>query len=166
VQEVRPVTLVPALAQAAPESIAPSTAIAAGNALARERDLAAFQESQATGVAGRDTPVANPPTPAPESLPAPPPSVAPSIDGVNVVVYTASWCAVCKRAKRWMDGRGIAYEEHDIEASRDDARAMRALNPRGSIPTFDIEGDVLVGFSEDGLLATMQRAAKRRAARP
>ena len=85
---------------------------------------------------------------------------------MNVVVYTASWCAVCKRAKRWMDGRGIAYEEHDIEASRDDARAMRALNPRGSIPTFDIEGDVLVGFSEDGLLATMQRAAKRRAARP
>ena len=62
-----------------------------------------------------------------------------------------------------MGSRGIAYEEHDIDASRDDARALRLLNPRGSIPTFDVEGDVLVGFSETSLMDTLQRAAQRHA---
>jgi glutathione S-transferase len=63
-----------------------------------------------------------------------------------------------------MAARGISYEDHDIEASSDDARAIRQLNPRGSIPTFDIEGDVMVGFSERDLLAALERAAHRHTA--
>jgi len=80
---------------------------------------------------------------------------------VHVVVYTTGWCPVCKRAKAWMASRGIPYEERNIELSSEDARAMRAINPRGSIPTFDVEGDVMVGFSEQGLVAAMQSAARR-----
>jgi glutaredoxin len=82
---------------------------------------------------------------------------------VHVVVYTTSWCPVCKRAKQWMNARGVAYEEHDVEASSESARQMRAINPRGGVPTFDVEGQVEVGFSADDLTATMQRAAVRRA---
>jgi glutaredoxin len=126
-------------------------------ALARQRELLAFQESRASG-GSTDAPVSTA-TAEPES---PPP---PSIEGVRVVVYTTSWCPVCRRAKTWMAVHGIPYEDHDIEASTDDARAMRQLNPRGSIPTFDVEGDVMVGFSASDLLAAMQRAARRRAAR-
>ncbi|HLK40446.1 MAG TPA: glutaredoxin family protein [Polyangiaceae bacterium] len=84
---------------------------------------------------------------------------------VHVVVYTASWCSVCKRAKAWMAANGIAYEERDIDASSDNARRIRALNPRGSIPTFDVEGLVLVGFDGASLVATMRTAAQQRAAR-
>lgn len=101
------------------------------------------------------------------AVPEPPPvqvapPAQPSIKGVRVVVYTTSWCPVCRRAKKWMAVHDIPYEDHDIEASTEDARVMRELNPRGSIPTFDIEGDVMVGFSEGDLLAAMQRAARRR----
>jgi glutaredoxin len=82
---------------------------------------------------------------------------------VHVVVYTTSWCPVCKRAKQWMNAHGVAYEEHDVEASSESARQMRAINPRGGVPTFDVEGQVEVGFSAGDLTATMQRAAVRRA---
>jgi glutaredoxin len=78
---------------------------------------------------------------------------------VRVVVYTTSWCPVCKRAKRWMAEHGVAFEERDVEASADVARQMRAINPRGSVPTFDVDGQVMVGFSESGLAAAMERAA-------
>jgi glutaredoxin len=94
-----------------------------------------------------------------------PPERALSIADVPVIVYTTSWCSVCKRAKAWMNGQGIAYDERDIESSQEYALTMRGLNPRGSIPTFDIDGDVMVGFSESDLVAMMQRAARRRAAR-
>jgi glutaredoxin len=99
---------------------------------------------------------------APRSVPA---GDAVSLRDVHVVVYTTGWCSVCKHAKTWMASQGIAYEEHDVERSSDDARRMRALNPRGSVPTFDVDGEVLVGFSEPGLLAAMQSAARRQARR-
>lgn len=133
-------------------------------ALARQREFVAFEEARSSA-GSMSAPVASAtaePAPTPVRV-APPAPAQPSIEGVRVVVYTTSWCPVCKRAKKWMAAHGIPYEDHDIEASSEDARAMRALNARGSIPTFDIEGDVMVGFSERDLLATMQRAAKRRA---
>jgi glutaredoxin len=79
----------------------------------------------------------------------------------GVVVYTTAWCPVCKRAKAWMQARGIPYEERDVERSREHGRAMHAINPRGSVPTFDVDGEVLVGFSETNVLAAMDRAAQR-----
>ncbi len=77
----------------------------------------------------------------------------------DVVIYTTDWCPVCKRAKAWMQARGIPYEERDVERSREYGRAMHAINPRGSVPTFDVGGEVLVGFSEGRLLAAMDRAS-------
>jgi glutaredoxin len=180
---------VPVVARAAPPialaagpiaSIAsPSNAPPSSNALAREQAFQAFQDGLRAGEAApsvgearalappempQPEPEAPPVEPAPPLAPAPPASSA-SFEGLRVVIYTTSWCPVCKRAKAWMASHGVPYEEHDIEASRDDARMNRTINPRGSIPTFDIEGDVMVGFSEDGLVATMQRAAQRRASR-
>jgi hypothetical protein len=61
-----------------------------------------------------------------------------------------------------MAANGVAYEERDVEASETNALRMRAINPRGGVPTFDVEGQVLVGFSADGLLATMRQAAQHR----
>jgi glutaredoxin len=81
---------------------------------------------------------------------------------VHVIVYTTSWCPSCRRAKQWMNANGVAYEEHDIERSSESARKMRAINPRGSVPTFDVEGQVEVGFSAESLLAAMRSAADRR----
>ncbi len=103
-------------------------------------------------------------SPEPEAL-APPPPATLSLRDVHVIVYTTGWCSVCRRAKAWMATQGIRYEERNIDLSSEYAQRMRALNPRGSIPTFDVEGDVMVGFSEQGLVATMQRAARRAAAR-
>jgi glutaredoxin len=158
------------IAPAATDTLADSRSldVASPNAVARQQALRAFEDL----AAGSSAPPPVEAPPAPPALAPPPAAVAeppreapPSIDGVRVVVYTASWCSVCRHAKAWMGSRGIAYEEHDIDASRDDARALRLLNPRGSIPTFDVEGDVLVGFSESSLMGTLQRAAQRRAAR-
>jgi glutaredoxin len=150
-----------AAAASAPQLIEP---VASPVALERQREFAAFEKARSSaGSVG--APIASA-TAEPEPLPVQvsPPPAQPSIEGVRVVVYTASWCPVCRRAKKWMAAHGIQYEDHDIEGSSEDARAMRELNPRGSIPTFDIEGDVMVGFSESDLLAAMQRTARRRAA--
>jgi glutaredoxin len=109
------------------------------------------------------------PSPSPSSAPTPSPAAAAAGDApaptteasaarpVHVIVYTTSWCPSCRAAKAWLNKNGIAYEERDIEASRTYAAQMRALNPRGSIPTFDVEGDVDVGFSSSWLVAMLRK---------
>lgn len=86
---------------------------------------------------------------------------------VRVIVYTTSWCPHCKRAKSWMASHGIAYDERDIETSSENAREAHALNPRGGVPTFDIDidGAVMVGFSEREFVSNLRRAAQIRANR-
>ncbi len=88
-----------------------------------------------------------------------------SLGDVDVVVYTTSWCPACKQAKSWMNAHGMAYDERDVEASVAYSRELHSLNPRGSIPTFDVEGQVLVGFSDRALVRAMEQAARRRVER-
>jgi hypothetical protein len=42
---------------------------------------------------------------------------------------------------------------------------LRRLNPRGSVPAFDIDGAVLVAFSPGAVKAAVRRAAEARVAR-
>jgi glutaredoxin len=94
-----------------------------------------------------------------------PPSWREASRDVHVVVYTTGWCPHCREAKAWMKANGVSYDERDIEASSDNARQNRSVNPRGSIPTFDVEGDVMVGFSAGDLTSMIERAAQRHSRR-
>ncbi len=101
---------------------------------------------------------------APQPAPEPPVQAARAAD-VHVVVYTTSWCPHCREAKAWMASRGISYEERDIEASTDNDVMLKEINPRGGVPTFDVDGDVMVGFSAGSLASLLQHAQARQAAR-
>jgi glutaredoxin len=85
---------------------------------------------------------------------------------LHVVVYSASWCSACQEAKAWMTAHGIAFEERDIDVSTDYVQQLRLLNQRMIIPTFDIDGNVMVGFNPRRLALMLQRAALRRAEGP
>jgi len=77
--------------------------------------------------------------------------------GARVLVYTTSWCPTCRAAKGWLTANHVPFEERDIEASDTYASEMRALNPRMSIPTFNIEGEVFVGFSAAWVTEAVER---------
>lgn len=56
-------------------------------------------------------------------------------------MYCAPWCGDCRAAKRYLDERGVAYEEVNIEESREAADLIIEKN-RGKrkIPTFEVDG--------------------------
>jgi glutaredoxin 3 len=84
------------------------------------------------------------------------------LQDLHVVIYSASWCPACQQAKAWMTAYGIPFEERDIDATTEYAQQLRLLNRRMSIPTFDIDGKVMVGFNPRRLVLMLQRAALRR----
>jgi len=84
---------------------------------------------------------------------------------VDVTVYYTSWCPACRAARGYLSERGIRFTEHDVEKDSRASSRQKLLNPRGSIPTIDIEGQVLVGFSPSKIERAIDHAARQRLAR-
>ena len=67
-----------------------------------------------------------------------------------LIMYSADWCGVCTRAKRYMDRKGIAYDERDVDDPSIKREMVEKAGP-GGIPVFDADGQILRGFSEGSL---------------
>jgi len=74
-----------------------------------------------------------------------------------VVVYSTSWCGFCKMAKDYLDSKGIAYVDKDIEA---DQAAYNELmgkiegNYMG-VPVLDVKGTIILGFDRPKIDAAL-----------
>jgi glutaredoxin len=166
-------TEVPAAVAPTPAATAMSTDTETQVAISNPIDTYRWQEpihALPNSVPMASSHLASPPTPSVVIETAPQPAPEPSVQrampaDVHVVVYTTSWCPHCREAKAWMASRGISYEERDIEASTDNGVMLKEINPRGGVPTFDVDGDVMVGFSAGSLASLLQHAHARQAAR-
>ena len=91
-------------------------------------------------------------------------------------VYCYSRCTTCKKALKWLDDRGVAYELADIKTDHPDAAALRAYYTMSGLPLkrfFNTSGipyremelsKKLAGMSEDeqfALLASDGMLVKR-----
>jgi glutaredoxin len=65
----------------------------------------------------------------------------------KVTMYGASWCAVCKKARKYFRAKGIAFVEYDIEKSSKGKRDFKRLGGKG-VPIILVGGKRLNGFSE------------------
>lgn len=125
------------------------------------------------GATKSGTPAATPPA-GPPSPPVPPPNLSAeqmasmrerARNAVGIVVYTTSWCGVCSTARDHMRQRRIAFVERNVGARPDWKRKLGALNPKNTVPTFDIDGLVMIGFGAEPLDQLILRASDARLAR-
>ncbi len=64
----------------------------------------------------------------------------------QVVMYSTTWCGVCKKAKRYFRSKKIPYTEYDIEKSEKAAREFKKLRGRG-VPVILVGESRMNGFS-------------------
>ena len=83
--------------------------------------------------------------------PAEAPSAGEGAQIAPVAMYMTEWCPVCRQARKWLDERGYDFVEHDVERDPRAAVFFVAVNPRGSVPTFDVGGQILIGFDPERL---------------
>ncbi len=70
--------------------------------------------------------------------------------GKRIVIYTTAWCADCRAAKRFLQTKGVPYEEIDIETNPEAAGIVMKLNGgMRKVPTLDIEGTIVSGDQFD-----------------
>jgi glutaredoxin len=80
--------------------------------------------------------------------------------GSEVLIYTTSWCGVCKMAKAYLDSRGVRYREVDVEADAGGKQAFAKLGGRG-VPVILVGESRMDGFDQARLEAMLRSAGHR-----
>lgn len=73
-----------------------------------------------------------------------------------IIMYGASWCGICKKARNYFNANGIRYTEYDVDKDQKANREYKKLGGTG-VPLFRIDGQTIRGFSQknfDRLLAS------------
>ncbi len=64
----------------------------------------------------------------------------------RVVMYSASWCGVCKRARGYFRSHHIPFKEYDVETTAKGRRDYKRLKGKG-VPLILVGGRRMTGFS-------------------
>lgn len=64
----------------------------------------------------------------------------------KVVMYTAAWCGICKKAKKYFQENSIDYVAYDVDKSRTGKRDYKLLKAR-SVPIIIIGDKRMNGFN-------------------
>jgi glutaredoxin len=80
---------------------------------------------------------------------------------VSITMYATQWCSVCRKAREYMRENRIDFTERDTEESTAANERLGELNPTKTIPTFEIDELVYIGFQEQRFEATLDEAARK-----
>src|SRR3989338_6253055 len=71
-----------------------------------------------------------------------------AVSPARVVVFTTSWCSLCKSLKRFFAKESVEYAECDIEANAMCAETLFELTHQSGVPVTFVCHEVVFGFNE------------------
>jgi glutaredoxin len=78
-----------------------------------------------------------------------------AIRRVLVTVYTTRTSPICAQALAFLAANQIAFVEKDVDANAGYRSELFALNPAHTVPTFTIDGQIVVGFDQERIARTI-----------
>jgi glutaredoxin len=86
----------------------------------------------------------------------------------HIKIYSTSWCAFCRAEKKFLDQKGVKYEDVDVEADEAAAREMIKLSGQMGVPfTVITRGDDtkvgILGFDQPRLVQELKLASTHHA---
>jgi glutaredoxin len=63
-----------------------------------------------------------------------------------IVMYSAAWCGVCKKAKDYFAKNNVRFTEYDVDTNAT-GKAFYAKRTKKSVPVFLVDGNEMSGFS-------------------
>ncbi|PWU16835.1 MAG: NrdH-redoxin [Verrucomicrobia bacterium] len=79
----------------------------------------------------------------------------------HVRLFIKPYCGWCHKATRWLDQRGIDYEEIDVMADETAYDEMIRLSGQELAPVIDVDGQILADFGPEQLEHFWTRLEKR-----
>jgi len=107
--------------------------------------------------------------PAPERPAAPtrtPPTAAElqaALSSTPIVMYSASWCGVCRKAKQFFSANGLRYQEIDADTTPGAWQKIEQLTGRRAVPLIIVDGEQTPpGLSPSNIMRAASRSVERR----
>jgi glutaredoxin 3 len=66
----------------------------------------------------------------------------------NVKIYTTDWCGYCSAALRLLRGKGIEFEQIDVDGDAKMRRWLVEATGRTTVPQIFIDGEPIGGFTD------------------
>ena len=63
-------------------------------------------------------------------------------------MYTTAWCGYCVRAKALLDGKGIEYEEINLDDDPHFRQKLLELTGGWTVPQILLDGEPIGGYTE------------------
>jgi len=63
----------------------------------------------------------------------------------KITIYTTQWCPDCHKTKRYLDSKGIEFEEVDIEENPEGLKTVIAAKGKRVVPTLEYKGKYIDG---------------------
>lgn len=81
---------------------------------------------------------------------------------VPITLYCSERSGICNGARAWLGRNRFRVINRDIDSDTAARGALRGLNPRLTVPTLQIDGKVMTGFSATRVWQALVRVARRR----
>ncbi len=66
----------------------------------------------------------------------------------EILLYTTSWCPFCDRAKKFLEQKGLQWNEIDVELDPANRQAMTKASGRNTVPQIFINGTHVGGCDD------------------
>lgn len=66
-----------------------------------------------------------------------------------IKVYSMSDCPWCKKAKAYLNTKGIDYIDINVEKDIAGRKELLEISKQQNVPTININGNIVVGFDKD-----------------
>lgn len=66
----------------------------------------------------------------------------------EILLYTTSWCPFCDRAKKFLEQKGLQWNEIDVESDPANRQAMTKASGRNTVPQIFINGTHVGGCDD------------------
>ena len=80
-----------------------------------------------------------------------------------VRLFTKPYCGWCHKATRWLDARGVDYENVDVIADEAAYDEMMRLSGQELAPVLEVDGEILADFGPDQLAEFWRQLEKKNA---
>lgn len=63
-------------------------------------------------------------------------------------IYSTSWCPGCIKLKKYLDMKGIEFQEINVADKHEDREEVFRVSGQRTVPVLEHNGEVIIGFDK------------------
>jgi len=75
----------------------------------------------------------------------------------KVILYTTPTCAFCSVVKKFLDDKGVEYQEIDVSKNEEELKKMQEKTGQMSVPVVLIDEEAVVGFNKKKIKKLLEK---------